>query len=228
MDDRTLLYPGIEKTLLARFPELSGRVEQAFGSYYDLKTQIPKAYPIFEDVLQKLIFDLLKEEKTDPLLSRIFAFLEEMAKSPDRDVTDLLGIAVLEPLVFNRESIRRAWKYMGSKTRTSAMGTARAKGWEENLPVEAASGENGHREKRGRLARVIETARNIKRTAVQTIGFMFTIRARVTAMAWAGGNIIPVNARAKMPSKIISEVGTPGAERDWIATLTKPATLPDL
>jgi len=36
-------------------------------------------------------------------------------------------------------------------------------------------------------------------------------------MAWAGGSIIPPTTKAKMPSEIIGEVGTPGAEREWIA-----------
>ncbi|HEY4708841.1 MAG TPA: hypothetical protein VIH46_01590 [Candidatus Acidoferrales bacterium] len=144
MNDRQLTFLGIEKRSLTRFPELSARVEQTFGSYYDLKAEIPGAYPIFEGVLKKLILELLKTEKADPLLPKLFAFVEEMAKSPDWDVTDLLGIAILEPLVFERESIRRARRYMGVKTRTSAIGTAQARGWEEKLPGEAASGENGH------------------------------------------------------------------------------------
>jgi hypothetical protein len=131
----SLMFKDIEKVLLARFPELKSRVEETFGSYYDLKTKTPEAYPIFEGVLQELLFDLLDSGTDNSLLRRIFLFLEEMSTSPDRNVTDLLGIAILEPLVFNRDRIRRAWKYMGVSTKELARINARSGGWQENLPA---------------------------------------------------------------------------------------------
>jgi len=127
-------FNDIEKVLLSRFPELGKRLEQSFGSYYDLKSETPEAYPVFEDVLQKLVLELLRTGEDDALLQRIFAFFEEVANSSDRDVTDLLGIAILEPLVFDRASVRRAWKYMGEKTKEFARETARYGGWQDNLP----------------------------------------------------------------------------------------------
>jgi hypothetical protein len=139
----TLTYKGIEKVLLARFPELKGLVDKTFGSYYDLKIETPEAYPVFESVLRAFLFDLLDLRKDEPLLHRIFSFLEEMANSPDENVTDLLGIAILEPLVFDRGRIRNAWKYMGESTKKLAAETARAGGWQENLPS-AEAGSNGH------------------------------------------------------------------------------------
>lgn len=134
-----LVFRDIEKILLVRFPELRPPLEKVFGSYYDLKVETPDAYPVFEDVLKEFLFDLLDLGGDDPLLPRIFAFLEEMARSPDRNVTDLLGIAILEPLVSRRDRVRRAWKYMGDKTRELARETARSGGWLENLPPTAAS-----------------------------------------------------------------------------------------
>jgi hypothetical protein len=139
----TLTYKGIEKVLLARFPELKGLVNETFGSYYDLKIETPEAYPVFESVLQAFLFDLLDLRKDEPLVHRIFSFLEETANSPDENVTDLLGIAILEGLVFDRERIRRAWKYMGERTKKLAAETARFGGWQENLPPGEA-GSNGH------------------------------------------------------------------------------------
>jgi hypothetical protein len=130
----TLVYENIEVLLLARLPELRAPLERTFGSYYDLKTEMPEAYPVFEDVLQEFVFDLLDLGGDDPLLPRIFAFLEEMANSSDRNVTDLLGIAILEPLVSQRNRLESAWRYMGHKTRELARETARAGGWQQNLP----------------------------------------------------------------------------------------------
>jgi hypothetical protein len=130
-----LAYKNIEKILLARFPELRELLERTFP-YYDLKTETPEAYPVFEDVLKEFLFDLLDLGGDDPLLPRIFSFLEEMANSPDSNVTDLLGIAILEPLVRQRSQIRRAWKYMGEKTRELAREDANYEGCIENLPSE--------------------------------------------------------------------------------------------
>ena len=56
---------------------------------------------MFEDVVQKLIFNLLETNKGERLLGRIFGFFERMANSDDPSVSrDLLGIAILELLVY--------------------------------------------------------------------------------------------------------------------------------
>lgn len=135
----TLIFEGIHKRLLERFPELGPLMQKTFSSYYDLEIETPEAYPVFESVLKEFLFDLLDLGGDDPLLPHIFSFLEEMAISTDRDVTDLLGIAILEPLVFRRELIRRAWKYMGQKTKDLARETARYGDWLDNLPPGEAS-----------------------------------------------------------------------------------------
>jgi hypothetical protein len=139
----TLVFQNIEKLLLVKFPELRGPLERTFGSYYDLKAETPEAYPVFEDVLKEFLFDLLDLGGDDPLLPQIFSFLEEMANSSDTNVTDLLGIAILEPLVFQRDRVGRAWKYMGAKTKDLARETARLRGWRENLPLGENNGGNG-------------------------------------------------------------------------------------
>jgi hypothetical protein len=141
--NNTLVYKGIEHVLLAKFPELRERLEKAFGSYYDLNTETPEAYPVFEDVLQEFLFDLLDLGGDDAALPRIFSFLEEMANSPDRDVTDLLCIAILEPLVFRRHQIRSAWRYMGPRTKKLAQEIAHEWGWLGNLPTGEPKPPNG-------------------------------------------------------------------------------------
>jgi hypothetical protein len=73
-------------------------------------------YPIFEDVVQKVVFELLENDPDEPLLARLFLFFEDMANSTDLNISrDLLEIAIITPLVYRRESLRRAWKFLGPK-----------------------------------------------------------------------------------------------------------------
>ena len=70
----------------------------------------------------------LKTVRDKDLLTRLFCFFEGMANSRDPDVKDLLRIAILETLVYRRESLRRAWKYMGTKTKEFAVWEAEHQG----------------------------------------------------------------------------------------------------
>ena len=144
MPETKLVYKDIEKILLSRFPELKERMQEVFGSSYVLEVETPQAYPVFEDVLQGFLLELIDDGRNVALTQRIFDFLEEMANSTDSNVADLLGIAILEPLVFRRESVRRAWPYMGERTKELARTTARFGNWEQNLPLGEASPHNGH------------------------------------------------------------------------------------
>ena len=67
-----MTFEGIREALLSVFPELLERIWSTFGSYYDLEKgtaqQTPDAYPIFEDVVQKLVFELLESGQDEGLL----------------------------------------------------------------------------------------------------------------------------------------------------------------
>jgi hypothetical protein len=139
-----LNYQGIEKVVLERFPELAGPVEQTFGSYYDLKTESPEAYPVFESVLQEFVVKLLEANDNDPLIRRIFSFFEEMASSVNINVVNLLWIAILKPLLSQPEHVESAWKHMGERTKEMSREIAQFEGWQENLPRGQGSPGNGH------------------------------------------------------------------------------------
>ena len=79
-----MTYDQIEKELLSSLPELREPIKDAFAPDYDLETERPGGYLIFED----------------------------MALSEDPNVTDLLRIAILESLVGNQENYKRAWPYI--------------------------------------------------------------------------------------------------------------------
>jgi hypothetical protein len=135
-DKNPLVYPGIVKVLLKRFPELTDRVEPDYETFYDLKCESPLAYPVFEGLLQSWVLELLGSGTDDASLERIFSFYEEMALSPDIEVVNLLWISVMEGLLYKKELIAQAWKYMGQKTKELAREIAKSRGWDANLPAD--------------------------------------------------------------------------------------------
>jgi hypothetical protein len=89
----------------------------------------------FESVVQELVFELLESGQDEKLLTRLFLFFEDMANSADPNVSrDLLGISILEPLVYRKASLRPAWRFMGPKTKEFAVLEAGQQGKQENLP----------------------------------------------------------------------------------------------
>lgn len=112
-----LVFGNHDLDLLSSIPELRAPIENAFGGDYDLEKETPGEYPIFEDVVQKFLLNALNSNQADALLlERLFNFFEKMATSGDRGVTDLLGIAILEPLVYRPALYQKARRYMGGKT----------------------------------------------------------------------------------------------------------------
>lgn len=135
MDERILTYDGINTALLSAFPEFEERIRNAFGSYYDFEKETPGAYLVFEDVVKKVVFELLESGGDEKLLTRLFIFLENMANFNDPNLSrDLLGFAILEPLVYEKASIRAAWRFMGPKMKELAEIEAGHQGRQENLP----------------------------------------------------------------------------------------------
>jgi hypothetical protein len=139
VSEEELTFDNVQGALVSAFPELLERIWSTFSSYYDLEKgtpeETPENYPIFEDVVQKLVFELLESDQNEALLARLFLFLEDMANSLDPRVSrDLLGIAIMEPLVYKRESLRQAWKFMGPKVREYAVREADQQGRQGDLP----------------------------------------------------------------------------------------------
>ena len=140
VEENNLTFNRVRETLLSTFPEIQDRVWSTFGSVYDLEKgtpeETPGAYPIFGDVVKKLVFELLERGHDEELLTRFFLFFEAMANSPDADVRDLLGIEILEPMVYRKASLRAAWRFMGPKVKAEAVLEADRQGRQENLPPE--------------------------------------------------------------------------------------------
>jgi hypothetical protein len=109
-------------------------MKNTFGSYYDLTSEMPQAYPVFEDVFQEFLIEKLLQDDSDEVLGRIFLFCERMARSKDAEVVNLLWISILVPLIYDANQTKRAWKHMGHITRAVARDIAERRGWQSNLP----------------------------------------------------------------------------------------------
>jgi hypothetical protein len=136
LDQNALAYRSIRNVFLERFPELWERIEKKYAPHYNLKTQIPGTYPLFEEILKPRVIELLESEADDDSLQRIFSFYEEMAGSRDQEVTNLLWKSILEPLVYDKSLMAKAWKYMGEQTRHTAREIAKSRGQEYNFPAD--------------------------------------------------------------------------------------------
>jgi hypothetical protein len=134
-DEKVLAYRSIRNVFLERFPELWDRIEKKYAACYNLKTQIPGTYPLFEEILKPRVIELLDSSADDDSLKRIFSFYEEMASSQDEEVVNLLWKSILEPLASDKQLIAKAWKYMGEKTKALAREIAILRGWQGNLPA---------------------------------------------------------------------------------------------
>jgi len=139
MDLNNITIENINGALLLEFPEFEERIRTTFGSYFDLEKgtpeETPGSYLVFEDVVKKLVVELLETGENEILLTRLFGFFESMAHSTDLNISrDLLGIAILEPLVYKKSSIQAAWRFMGPKMKELALEEAGIQGRKENLP----------------------------------------------------------------------------------------------
>jgi hypothetical protein len=126
-------YDQVQNELSSRFPEIRNHIKSTFAPDYDLETETPGGYPIFEDVVEPFLLELIESGRDEALLTRLFDFFEEMASSEDGDVTDLLRIAILETLVYHRECYQRARQYMGRKTKEFAEFEEHARSKQERI-----------------------------------------------------------------------------------------------
>jgi hypothetical protein len=58
---------------------------------------------------------ILLSQQDEKALTRLFGFFEEMARSSDPEVTNLLRLTILRPLVYKPEYDRIVQKYMGKR-----------------------------------------------------------------------------------------------------------------
>jgi hypothetical protein len=135
MNISPLNYASVDKELLRAVPELEARYDKETRWQSDVGGK-PGQYDIVCFVLKPFLLESLDSSKNSALLLRVFAFFEEMARSSDIEVPNLLQVGIFESLVGQRERLATAWKFMGPETKKIARNTARIWRREENLPEE--------------------------------------------------------------------------------------------
>lgn len=78
----------------------------------------PGPHVVYGDLLAPYITTLLNVAGSDITLLRVFDFLEQMARSEDQAIRDVLGASILEPI--GPEVLELAKEYMGIRTKELA------------------------------------------------------------------------------------------------------------
>lgn len=125
-------YANLTDKLLSSVPELKERYERELSRWQGPGQ--PGQYIVFGFVVKPSVRVLLASDQEAALLKRIFDFFEQMARSPDIQVPNLLGVEIFEWLVGDPTSLATAWKYMGDATKQIACATARWSKREQNIP----------------------------------------------------------------------------------------------
>lgn len=128
-------YSEVLTELLGALPEIQPRYEKDVWLISDFQGK-PTLYLVFGLVLKPFLTENLELNKNSSLLTRIFEFLERMARSRDPEVVNLLGVGVLEDMLGYPDQVARAWKYMGPETKKLARKMAGISRRGANVPRE--------------------------------------------------------------------------------------------
>jgi hypothetical protein len=99
--------------LLERIPELRvqyGKELEWWGGEH------PGPHVVYGDLLNPLLVELLNRNGDEALLRRVFSLLEELSKSEEDGVKDVVGVTVIQYLLGERDLIEKARRYMGPET----------------------------------------------------------------------------------------------------------------
>ncbi len=100
-------------TLLIFFPYLKEKYEASIN----INNGQVLVTVIIEDIFMVEITRLLKENTNTDLLGKIFDYFEEVSNCKDSHLLNIFSVTVLENLGNDKNILKTAYKYMGSKTR---------------------------------------------------------------------------------------------------------------
>jgi hypothetical protein len=107
-------YEQANSMLVEALPELGAAVQQAL---HDARPEEPGPHTLYDEALNPYIARLLdKTQETEEALTRVFAFVERLSESTDKNVREVVTDTILAAL--EREPrLARARPYMGPATR---------------------------------------------------------------------------------------------------------------
>lgn len=108
-----MAFANMSDLLVDAIPEIRPEYEKELDRWGDEK---PGQYIIYEDIFKPYLIALLEKGNSEEILKRIFAQLEKMALSNDKDVRDLLHIGILETLCYDEDLWVRSEWFMGDET----------------------------------------------------------------------------------------------------------------
>lgn len=106
-------FRNMSDKLIELFPELKGRHRQE-TEWLDNDNH----YMLYSLVFFKAIEDMLLLEKPDePLLRRMFDFIELLVNHPDLDIRDVAHHSICVKIANSEVVLQRVQRYLGSKTK---------------------------------------------------------------------------------------------------------------
>jgi hypothetical protein len=128
-----LNYAEFDRALTNAVPEIKVRLEKKLEPETGAGGS-PQPYAVVVLVLKPFLRELLDQNSNSVVVEKTFGFLEEMARSSDIQVVNLLQVGVFESLIRDPERLAAAWKHMGKETKAIAHSAARTWSCEHNLP----------------------------------------------------------------------------------------------
>jgi len=113
-------YENANTLLMSAFPEMKEIYENDID-YDGLPYYQDGAYHFYETEFEQFIIKQLRS-KNEAQLKKIFDFIEDIYENGDDELINLVGVAVVESMVFDKCHIEFSdlvFKYCGEKTRES-------------------------------------------------------------------------------------------------------------
>lgn len=103
-----MIYDTLNFQLISKIPELKEAYKEEVN-WWD--GQKPTPHNFFGDRVVPFLIEVLNGEK-DEIITKLFAFFDEMASAQDTKIQEVLAFSVLEKLGDDRKLLEKAYPFM--------------------------------------------------------------------------------------------------------------------